>query len=206
MNEEKYYELKQQIEKYRNLFFEAQTVEDKEKYISKLEKVKQLLNKYIQEFGEPDINKTIIVDGDCKINRNNPTPIKKQDIAINIEALNSKTGFKNFVLGIDNDEDGVTWFGTLSSDIPEKIYVKTIKKTKLDDRQLKELKVTSEDLKFSNYLEIRDHSEMEEDAGGTIIFEIKDRDNNKYYAGVFNCHNGYYSHAIYENGCKIAYL
>lgn len=55
MNEEKYYELKQQIEKYRNLFFKAQTVEDKEKYISKLEKAKQLLNKYIQEFGEPDI-------------------------------------------------------------------------------------------------------------------------------------------------------
>lgn len=197
---EEFYKLIDKRNKYADLLMEAQTKEDIKKYRLMLDKVHQNLDQFMLEFGVPgkyDLNKVIVVDGECKINRDNPTLVKHQNIAINIEALNSKKGFKNFVLGIDTDEYGV--FGTLGSKIPKKMYVKTIKRVKLDDKQLDDLKVTGGNSKFNNYSEIDENSEV-------LIFEIKDSANNKYYAGVFNCDHEKYPHAIYENGSEITFL
>ncbi|MCD7113446.1 hypothetical protein [Limosilactobacillus agrestis] len=125
----------------------------------------------------------------CKINEENPTPVKRQEIALNVTAVDPKADFQNFVLGIDDYQDCCEDFGSFSDDIPEQLFVKAI----YSDEEL--TKEQAERLSLSD-----------EEADAAMTFKLVDGDDKEYYFGVYNDHNGYYSHVVYENGKEIDYL
>lgn len=133
---------------------------------------------------------TIKVNTLCRIDEENPTPVKEQEIALNVTAVDPKADFQNFVLGIENYMQCCEDFGTFSDDIPEQLFVKEIHSdVKITEQQAKELL-----------------SDTFADHGDVIAYELVDSDNKSYLFGVYNAHNGYYSHVIYENGEEIDYL
>ena len=125
----------------------------------------------------------------CKIDEENPTPVKCQEIALNVTAVDPKADFQNFVLGIDDYQECCEDFGSFSDDIPEQLFVKAIySDEELTKEQAERLSLT------------------DEEADAAIVFKLVDGDDKEYYFGVYNDHNGYYSHEVYENGKEIDYL
>ena len=125
----------------------------------------------------------------CKINQENPTPVKEQLIALNVTAVDAKSDFQNFVLGIDDFQSCCEYYGTFSNDIPEQLFVKQIiPHIGLSEEQAK--KILPDDV-----------SRDDVDA-----YALVNKNDEAYLFGVFNVHNGYYAHAIYENGKEIDYL
>lgn len=119
----------------------------------------------------------------CKINEEKPTPVKHQDIALNITTVDPKVDFQNFVLGIESYIHCCEDFWNFSDDIPEQLFVKAI----YSDEELTKEKAE----RFSL-------SDKEVDTA--IVFKLIDGDDKGYHFSVYNNHNSYYSHVVYDNG------
>lgn len=137
------------------------------------------------------MNKIIPVNTTCFINDENPTPSKKQDIAISITAVNPEISkFKNFVLSIENFQKCCENFGTEFSPninplIPEYITHIEINAVTNESNSLFKIKGIKELL---NLHKTRLQSQ--------ITINVYNKDNILATAKVYNHHNGYYSHLI----------
>ena len=125
-------------------------------------------------------------DGECKVNFENPTPVK-QDMAvvINIEELDKTSGFLNFVFLMDDWQKCCEWADYHADiDKTDKIYIKEIE---IECDLPKEIykKIISEEMEYG-------------DSRGVdyIAMKIKTRKKD-FYAVATNYHNGYYYHDIY---------
>ena len=128
----------------------------------------------------------------CQVDDSNPTPVKGQEIEINITAVDEKDYFQNFVLGIDNFAQCCEDYGTFSDEIPNRLYVKTIETEPSLDR-----------LDGGHLESILPFGVTPNEA---VVYRLTTIGGKQYYFGVYNVHNGYYTHCIYENGKEITYL
>jgi hypothetical protein len=135
------------------------------------------------------MKKTILVNKNCKINFENPTPVK-QDMAvvINIETLKEAEGFLNFLILANENSNGMEIFGyTTNIKESENIFIKTIT-------------INSEiPTELRNRLLIEDlHFYPSTDFDQIYYFFVRiETDNEDFFVIVCNEHNGYYSHAIF---------
>lgn len=132
------------------------------------------------------MSKIIKVNKNCKINFENPTPVK-QDMAvvINIEALNKTSGFLNFVFLLNDRDICCEWFDHYTDMVKtDKIYIEEIEvETNLSKEVYK--RIISEEMEYG-------------DSRGVDYIAIKIKTRKKdFYAVATNYHNGYYYHDIY---------
>lgn len=126
--------------------------------------------------------KKVIVNCRCLVSVDNPTPSKDQDVAINITSLDESSDFKNLVLSIDNDGQCCEEWGT-GKNIEDGIY---------DVDYIQEAG-------YLSYDEVKELFNLEVIYDEPIIMEVVLKNGNRFLAGVYNEHNGYYSHEVYIN-------
>lgn len=119
------------------------------------------------------------------VNTDNPTPVKDNvEVAINILPINKGT-FENFVLMIDAYQNCCECWGTGKTIKNGKHFLKTIE---MDVKLPKKIFNKEIDIDF--------------DMGGYVAVKFV-TNKGKFYAWVFNKHNGYYSHSVYWTGDKL---
>ena len=144
--------------------------------------------------------KTLKVNTECIINRENPTPVKDQSIALNITAIDPKADFQNFVLGIENtidDDMNDEAPGALADNIPTKLFVKKI---------IVDIPITEEQMQHLLDINENPYHLDSSDYDYTYMCKLVDSNDKEYLFGVYNMQNGYYGHYIYENGKAIKIL
>lgn len=122
----------------------------------------------------------------CKVNFENPTPVKENvAVVINIEALDKTSGFLNFVFLLNDRDICYEWFAHYTDmEKTDKVYIEEIE---VEPNLSKDVykRIISEEMAY-------------EDTKGVnyIAVKIKTR-NEEFYAIASNYHNGFYYHDIY---------
>lgn len=134
----------------------------------------------------------------CEINQDNiAKSVDNRAIAINIiQKVKDEKGFINFCLGIDDFQDCCEDWDAIYKKIADyddnNVYVSKIEA---------EIDYSEEDVKkyCKEYLSFLD-DEKDDKAGYFHICKVYGEDEELIALGiVYNYHNGYYSHYVYEN-------
>lgn len=134
------------------------------------------------------------INTECIINFDNPTPVKKNvEVAINIEPVEKDNGiFENFVLMIHDVQQCCEWWDVFEN-IEKDCFNKPVMVESIEVFECEEDKF--EEFCKKGYI---DQEFKTVKSADNIFVEVKLKDKKTpIVAGVFNQHNGYYSHYVY---------